>query len=57
MCGDRARQDRGQRVTGSGSREGPAQAQEFVSVPEGPRALLRPRSKEAAEERGAGCDI
>lgn len=34
-----------------------AQAQEFVSVPEGPRALLGHSSKKAAEESGVGCDI
>lgn len=34
-----------------------AQAQEFVSVPEGPRALLGHSSKKAAEESGVGCNI
>lgn len=34
-----------------------ARAQEFISVPEGPRALLGHRWDRAAAGSGAGCDI
>lgn len=70
MCGDRAGQDFWQEVAGSGSEGGActgsrpprpseitllAQAEEFISVPEGPRARLGPAR--GGRQQGVGLAV